>query len=267
MEFYYCLILVLKRLRTKKLNYFLIPFKFLISLDLFIFDHRFVSFYPPYNRDTTEHQEHGPLLMHLCPPFGYTTWAAWWSPPKSPWSPEPWPRPRPLRTFTTPTRFITSPEIPGCLSTQQVRGLLCLNKRSLETQINLLYSIYPDRKHRFGKENKWIYRFKMVYFWLGRYCTNQLISLSEFPVIYAWIISWTVVYLFWLQVRFELIFHLSCRLQLWRFKINETVDQVIYPELFWKQKLLLPKTDRKSEGVKNILIIKKIFVKVNFDHS
>jgi hypothetical protein len=25
----------------------------------------------------------------------------------------------------------------------------------------------------------------MVYFWLGRYCTNQLISLSEFQVIYA----------------------------------------------------------------------------------
>ncbi len=27
----------------------------------------------------------------------------------------------------------------------------------------------------------------MVYFWLGRYCTNQLISLSEFPVIYDFI--------------------------------------------------------------------------------
>jgi hypothetical protein len=59
------------------------------------------------------------------------------------------------------------------------------DQRSLETSINLLYSIYPDRKHRFGKEKKLIYRFKMVYFWLGRYCTNQLISLSEFPVIYG----------------------------------------------------------------------------------
>ena len=58
-------------------------------------------------------------------------------------------------------------------------------QRSVETRINLLYSIYPDRKHRFGDEKKWIYRFKMVYFWLGRYCTNQLISLSEFPVIYG----------------------------------------------------------------------------------
>jgi hypothetical protein len=57
-------------------------------------------------------------------------------------------------------------------------------QRSLETRINLLYSIYPDRKHCFGIEKKWIYRFKMVYFWLGRHCTNQLISLSEFPVIY-----------------------------------------------------------------------------------
>ncbi len=62
------------------------------------------------------------------------------------------------------------------------------NQRSLKTLINLLYSIYPDRKQRFGIEEKWIYRFKMVYFWLGRYCTNQLISLSEFPVIYGQII-------------------------------------------------------------------------------
>jgi hypothetical protein len=28
-------------------------------------------------------------------------------------------------------------------------------QRSLETRINLLYSIYPDRKHRFGIEKKW----------------------------------------------------------------------------------------------------------------
>jgi hypothetical protein len=60
-----------------------------------------------------------------------------------------------------------------------------LDQRSLETRIYLLYSIYPDWKHCFGIEKKWINRFKMVYFWLGRYCTNQLISLSEFPVIYA----------------------------------------------------------------------------------
>jgi hypothetical protein len=40
-------------------------------------------------------------------------------------------------------------------------------QRSLETRINLLYSIYPDRKHRFGIKKKWICRFKMVYFWLG----------------------------------------------------------------------------------------------------
>ncbi len=57
-------------------------------------------------------------------------------------------------------------------------------QRSLETRINLLYRIYPDRKHCFGIEKKQIYRFKMVYFSLGRYCTNQLISLSEFPVVY-----------------------------------------------------------------------------------
>jgi hypothetical protein len=63
--------------------------------------------------------------------------------------------------------------------------LTTVYQRSLETRINLLYCIYPDSKHRFGKEKKWIYRFKMVYFWLGRYCTNQLISLSEFPVIYG----------------------------------------------------------------------------------
>jgi hypothetical protein len=61
-----------------------------------------------------------------------------------------------------------------------------VNKRSLETRINLLYSIYPDRKHCFGTEKKWIYRFKMVYFWLRRYCKNLLISLSEFPVIYGY---------------------------------------------------------------------------------
>jgi hypothetical protein len=63
--------------------------------------------------------------------------------------------------------------------------MIFFEQRSLETRINLLYSIYPDRKHRFGIEKKWIYRFKIVYFWLGRYRTNQLISLSEFPVIYA----------------------------------------------------------------------------------
>ncbi len=66
-------------------------------------------------------------------------------------------------------------------------------QRSLETWINLLYSIYPDRKHHFGIEKKWIYRFKMVYFWLGRYCTNQLICLSEFPVIYGYCFSLNLI--------------------------------------------------------------------------
>ncbi len=59
------------------------------------------------------------------------------------------------------------------------------NQRTMKTRINLLYSIYPDIKHCFGIEKKWIYPFKMVYFWLGRYCTNQMISLSEFPVTYG----------------------------------------------------------------------------------
>jgi hypothetical protein len=50
--------------------------------------------------------------------------------------------------------------------------------------MNLLYTISPDRKHCFGLEKKQIIRFKMVYFLLGRYRTNQLIRVSEFPVIY-----------------------------------------------------------------------------------
>jgi hypothetical protein len=58
------------------------------------------------------------------------------------------------------------------------------NQISLETRINLLFSISPDRKHCFGKEKKQINRFKMVYLLLRRVFTNQLIILSEFPVIY-----------------------------------------------------------------------------------
>jgi hypothetical protein len=48
-----------------------------------------------------------------------------------------------------------------------------------------LYSISPNRNHCFSIEKKRINPFKMVYFLLGRYRTNQLISLSEFPVIYG----------------------------------------------------------------------------------
>jgi hypothetical protein len=76
---------------------------------------------------------------------------------------------------------------------------------SLVTRINLLYSIYQDRKHGFGIEKKWIYRFKMAYFWLGRYCTNQLISLSEFPVIYGY----SILYLVWM-IPFTIFCNLDC---------------------------------------------------------
>ncbi len=68
---------------------------------------------------------------------------------------------------------------------RELRRVDLRRHRSLEIRINLLHSIFPDRNHCFGKEKKWINQFKMVYFLLGRYRTNQLISLSEFPVIFV----------------------------------------------------------------------------------
>jgi hypothetical protein len=77
------------------------------------------------------------------------------------------------------------------LKTANLNVLSSIYHRSLETQINLLYSISLDRKHCFGIEKKQINRFTMVFFLLGRYRTNQLISLSEFPVIYVFTIEAT----------------------------------------------------------------------------
>ncbi len=52
----------------------------------------------------------------------------------------------------------------------------------------LIVQYLPRLKTSFWYRKQMDKRFKMVYFWLGRYCTNQLISLSEFPVIYGLII-------------------------------------------------------------------------------